>query len=62
MAFAAFTPGLTRTPLRDAITAATRRAEPEVLPALLVLVGGFTLRWVMVRAGQLSHIVQASVN
>ncbi len=35
MTFAAFTPGLTRTPLRDAITAATRRAEPEVLPALL---------------------------
>ena len=27
-----------------------------------VLVGGFTLRWVMVRAGQLSHIVQAGVN
>jgi formate-dependent nitrite reductase membrane component NrfD len=28
-----------------------------VLPALLVLVGGFTLRWVMVNAGQMSHIV-----
>ena len=35
MTLAAFTPGLTRTPLRDAITSATRRAEPEVLPALL---------------------------
>jgi formate-dependent nitrite reductase membrane component NrfD len=38
------------------------RIPHTVLPALLVLVGGFTLRWVMVRAGQLSHIVQASAN
>ena len=36
------------------------RIPHTVLPALLVLVGGFALRWVMVRAGQLSHIVQAS--
>jgi protein NrfD len=28
-----------------------------VVPAVLVLVGGFTLRWIMVNAGQLSHIV-----
>ena len=38
------------------------RIPHTVLPALLVLIGGFTLRWVMVRAGQLSHIVQASMN
>jgi len=38
------------------------RIPHTVLPALFVLVGGFTLRWVMVRAGQLSHIVQAVVN
>ena len=38
------------------------RIPHTVLPALLVLVGGFTLRWVMVRAGQLSHIVQAGMN
>jgi len=36
------------------------RIPHTVLPAVLVLVGGFTLRWVMVRAGQLSHVVQAS--
>jgi formate-dependent nitrite reductase membrane component NrfD len=31
-----------------------------VVPALLVLVGGFVLRWVMVQAGQASHVVQAA--
>ncbi|MEP7183774.1 MAG: NrfD/PsrC family molybdoenzyme membrane anchor subunit [Betaproteobacteria bacterium] len=31
-----------------------------VVPALLVLVGGFVLRWVMVNAGQASHVVQAA--
>jgi formate-dependent nitrite reductase membrane component NrfD len=36
------------------------RIPHTVIPALLVLVGGFTLRWVMVNAGQASHIVQAS--
>jgi formate-dependent nitrite reductase membrane component NrfD len=30
------------------------------LPAVLVLAGGFTLRWVMVNAGQLSEIVAAA--
>lgn len=39
-----------------------RHIPHTVLPALFVLVGGFTLRWVMVRAGQLSHIVQATAN
>ncbi len=33
------------------------RLPHTVLPALLVLAGGFTLRWVMVNAGQMSAIV-----
>ncbi len=37
-----------------------RRIPHTVLPALLVLVGGFALRWVMVNAGQASHLVQAA--
>jgi protein NrfD len=36
------------------------RIPHTVVPALLVLVGGFALRWVMVSAGQLSHVVQAA--
>lgn len=36
------------------------RIPHTVLPALLVLVGGFVLRWVMVNAGQASHIVHAA--
>jgi formate-dependent nitrite reductase membrane component NrfD len=36
------------------------RIPHSVIPALLVLVGGLTLRWVMVSAGQASHIVQAA--
>lgn len=35
----------------------SHRIVHTVVPALLVLVGGFTLRWVMVNAGQLSAIV-----
>jgi formate-dependent nitrite reductase membrane component NrfD len=35
----------------------SHRIVHTVVPALLVLVGGFTLRWVMVNAGQLSQIV-----
>ena len=35
----------------------THRVAHTVAPALLVLAGGFTLRWVMVNAGQLSQIV-----
>ena len=31
-----------------------------VVPALLVLAGGFTLRWVMVSAGQASHVIAAT--
>ena len=36
------------------------RIPHTVVPALLVLVGGFALRWVMVNAGQASHIVHAA--
>ena len=38
----------------------SHRIAHTVVPALLVLVGGFTLRWVMVSAGQLSQIVPAA--
>lgn len=33
------------------------KVKHTVAPAVLVLVGGFTLRWIMVNAGQASHIV-----
>jgi len=36
------------------------RIPHTVVPALLVLAGGFVLRWVMVNAGQASHVVQAA--
>ena len=36
------------------------RIPHSVFPALLVLAGGFALRWVMVGAGQLSHLLPAS--
>ena len=35
------------------------RIPHTILPALLVLAGGFALRWVMVGAGQASHMVAA---
>lgn len=35
----------------------THRIAHTVVPALLVLIGGFTLRWIMVNAGQLSQII-----
>lgn len=35
------------------------RIPHTVVPALLVLVGGYTLRWVMVNAGQISEIAPA---
>jgi len=38
----------------------THRIPHTIVPALLVLVGGYTLRWVMVNAGQVSAIVQAT--
>jgi formate-dependent nitrite reductase membrane component NrfD len=37
-----------------------RRIPHTVVPALLVLAGGFALRWVMVGAGQASHVVHAA--
>jgi protein NrfD len=36
------------------------RIPHTVVPAVLVLVGGFTLRWLMVNAGQMSQIVQSA--
>jgi formate-dependent nitrite reductase membrane component NrfD len=33
------------------------KVRHTVAPAVLVLAGGFTLRWIMVNAGQMSHIV-----
>jgi formate-dependent nitrite reductase membrane component NrfD len=38
------------------------RIPHTVVPALLVLVGGYTLRWVMVNAGQASQVVAAAAN
>jgi formate-dependent nitrite reductase membrane component NrfD len=39
----------------------SHRIPHTVLPALLVLAGGYVLRWVMVNAGQASAVVQAAV-
>lgn len=39
--------------------ALAHRVRHTVVPALLVLAGGFTLRWVMVNAGQMSDIASA---
>jgi formate-dependent nitrite reductase membrane component NrfD len=36
------------------------RIPHSIVPALLVLAGGFLLRWVMVNAGQASHMVAAT--
>jgi len=38
----------------------SHRVAHTAWPPLLVLVGGFALRWVMVQAGQSSAIVQAA--
>jgi formate-dependent nitrite reductase membrane component NrfD len=38
----------------------SHRIPHTVLPALLVLAGGYVLRWVMVNAGQASGFLQAS--
>lgn len=37
----------------------THKVAHTVVPAVLVLVGGFTLRWIMVNAGQVSEITPA---
>jgi formate-dependent nitrite reductase membrane component NrfD len=39
----------------------SHRIAHTVVPALLVLAGGFTLRWVMVNAGQLSAITPVAI-
>ncbi len=36
------------------------RIPHTVVPAILVLAGGFALRWVLVNAGQASHFVAAT--
>ncbi len=36
------------------------RIPHTIVPALLVLVGGYTLRWLMVNAGQASEIVSTA--
>ncbi len=38
----------------------SHRIPHTVLPALLVLVGGYTLRWLMVNAGQVSEVVSTA--
>jgi len=35
------------------------RLPHTIVPALLVLAGGFALRWVLVGAGQASHVIAA---
>ncbi len=40
----------------------THRIPHTVVPALLVLIGGFALRWVLVNAGQASGIVSAAAH
>ena len=39
----------------------SHRIPHTVVPAVLVLAGGFALRWVLVNAGQASQIVQAAM-
>jgi len=39
----------------------SHRIPHTILPALLVLAGGYALRWVMVNAGQASAVVQAAL-
>jgi formate-dependent nitrite reductase membrane component NrfD len=38
----------------------SHRIPHTVVPAVLVLAGGFALRWVLVNAGQASAIAQAT--
>ncbi len=47
-------------PLAMQALALGHRIAHSTVPALLVLIGGFTLRWVMVQAGQSAGIVQAA--
>lgn len=36
------------------------RSPHTIIPAVLVLVGGFSLRWVLVQAGQVSHMISVA--
>jgi formate-dependent nitrite reductase membrane component NrfD len=47
-------------PLAMQLLALGHRIAHSIVPALLVLVGGFTLRWVLVHAGQATGFVQAA--
>jgi formate-dependent nitrite reductase membrane component NrfD len=38
----------------------SHRIRHSIVPALLVLAGGFALRWILVNAGQLSEVVQTA--
>jgi protein NrfD len=38
----------------------SHRIRHTIVPAVLVLAGGFALRWVLVNAGQASEIVSAT--
>jgi len=49
------------TPIVLQLLELSHRIPHTVVPALLVLVGGFALRWVLVNAGQASGIVTAAV-
>jgi protein NrfD len=46
-------------PLVAQLLMLANRIPRTVLPALLVVAGSFTLRWVMVNAGQMSHLIAA---
>jgi protein NrfD len=48
------------TPIAMQVLELTHRIPHTIVPAVLVLVGGLALRWVMVSAGQLSHVVQSA--
>jgi formate-dependent nitrite reductase membrane component NrfD len=47
-------------PLAMQLLALGHRIAHSIVPAVLVLVGGFTLRWVLVHAGQAAGFVQAA--
>jgi protein NrfD len=48
-------------PLVAQLLMLARRLPHTIVPALMVMAGSFTLRWVMVNAGQMSQVVPVSV-
>jgi formate-dependent nitrite reductase membrane component NrfD len=48
-------------PLLAQLLMLARRLPHTIVPALMVMAGSFTLRWVMVNAGQMSQVVPVSV-